>query len=69
MKAYASAGESATDDSKLVEDLGIDVKMVLGSYENLKVTTPEDLIIAEEILKRRSLPPSPSPKGRGGIKG
>jgi len=52
-KAYASAGESATDDSKLVEDLGIDVKMVLGSYENLKVTTPEDLIIAGEILKRR----------------
>lgn len=43
----------ATDDSKLVERLGISVKMVMGSYENIKITTKEDLFIAESILKER----------------
>jgi len=27
--------------------------VIMGSYENIKITTPEDLILAEEILKRR----------------
>ncbi|OGC14694.1 2-C-methyl-D-erythritol 4-phosphate cytidylyltransferase [candidate division WOR-1 bacterium RIFOXYC2_FULL_37_10] len=54
-KAYDNAKGNATDDSKLVEDLGIKVKMVMGSYENIKVTTSEDLIIAEEILRKRKL--------------
>jgi len=52
-KAYENANSFATDDSKLVEDLGIPVHMVMGSYENIKVTTPEDIIIAEAILKHR----------------
>ncbi len=52
-EAYKNAKGNATDDSKLVEDLGIPVKMVVGSYENIKVTTPEDLIIAETILCSR----------------
>jgi 2-C-methyl-D-erythritol 4-phosphate cytidylyltransferase len=43
----------ATDDSKLVERLGIPVKMVMGSYENIKITTIEDVAIAEAILKGR----------------
>ena len=43
----------ATDDSKLVERLGISVKMIMGSYENIKITTKEDLSIAEAILKGR----------------
>ncbi|MCF6465854.1 2-C-methyl-D-erythritol 4-phosphate cytidylyltransferase [Clostridium sp. Cult2] len=43
-----------TDDSSLVERLGMEVKMVMGSYENIKITTPEDLIIAESILKDKS---------------
>ncbi|HSH35248.1 2-C-methyl-D-erythritol 4-phosphate cytidylyltransferase [Schnuerera sp.] len=42
-----------TDDSSLVERLGIEVKMIMGSYENIKITTPEDLIIAESILKNK----------------
>ncbi|MFA4967743.1 MAG: 2-C-methyl-D-erythritol 4-phosphate cytidylyltransferase [Candidatus Margulisiibacteriota bacterium] len=45
----------ATDDSKLVEDLGIRVKIVMGSYENIKITTPEDLIVAEAILRSRNV--------------
>jgi 2-C-methyl-D-erythritol 4-phosphate cytidylyltransferase len=43
-----------TDDATLVERTGGTVKVIMGSYENIKITTPEDLILAEEILKRRS---------------
>ena len=40
---------------RLVIDLraGNKVRVLMGSYENIKITTPEDLILAEEILKRR----------------
>lgn len=40
-----------TDDAMLVEKLGIPVKMVMGSYKNIKITTPDDLIFAEGIIK------------------
>jgi len=43
----------ATDDSRLVERLGEKVKVIRGSYENIKITTPEDIKIAEEILRSR----------------
>lgn len=39
-----------TDDSILVERLGYKVKLVEGKYKNIKITTPEDLIIAETLL-------------------
>lgn len=42
-----------TDDSMLAERLGIKVRVIMGSYDNIKITTPEDLVIAEEILRRR----------------
>ena len=52
VKAYERFGSApATDDAMLVEKLGIDVKVVEGSYRNIKITTPEDLIIAEAIAK------------------
>lgn len=51
-KAIAEA-VSATDDAGLVEKLGVAVKVTEGSYENIKVTTPEDVIVAEAILKSR----------------
>ena len=44
----------ATDDAMMVEALGHPVKMFLGSYENLKVTTPEDLAVMEAILRGRA---------------
>lgn len=44
---------SVTDDAMLVEALGLKVKMIKGSYENIKITTPEDLEIGQGILKRR----------------
>jgi 2-C-methyl-D-erythritol 4-phosphate cytidylyltransferase len=42
-----------TDDATLVERTGGTVRVIMGSYENIKITTPEDLILAEEILNRR----------------
>ncbi len=44
----------ATDDSKLVERMGIPVKMIMGSYDNIKITTIEDVAIAESILNQRA---------------
>lgn len=58
IKAYESAqkeGFVGTDDSVLVERLGCSVKMIMGSYENIKITTPEDLIVAESILKDKDI--------------
>lgn len=43
----------SSDDASLVEKLGHPVRVEMGSYENIKITTSEDLILAEEILKRR----------------
>lgn len=54
MKAHKKAKEDeyyGTDDSMLMEYLGYNVKVVEGSYDNIKITTPEDLKIAEEILR------------------
>ena len=43
-----------TDDAMVVETMCSGrVKLIEGSYENMKVTTPEDMIIAETFLKRR----------------
>jgi len=55
-KAYEKAyrdGFYGTDDSSLVERIGIKVRVIPGMYENLKITTPEDLILAEALLERR----------------
>ncbi|MBS4536855.1 2-C-methyl-D-erythritol 4-phosphate cytidylyltransferase [Clostridium sp. D2Q-11] len=40
-----------TDDSMLVEYYGHSVKMIIGSYKNIKITTPEDVIIGEAFIK------------------
>ena len=42
-----------TDDVSLVEVLGKPVKVVEGSYANIKVTTPEDLIFVEKLIEKR----------------
>jgi 2-C-methyl-D-erythritol 4-phosphate cytidylyltransferase len=49
----ATDGFIGTDESVLVERMGEEVRLVEGSYENIKVTTPEDMAIAEVILSRR----------------
>ncbi len=52
-KAYRKAQREVTDDATLVEQLGYEVKVYPGSDANIKVTTPEDLALAEVILKSR----------------
>ncbi len=49
-------GIKITDDAMVVETLlGYPVKLVKGSYENIKITTPEDLFIAEALCEKFSL--------------
>jgi 2-C-methyl-D-erythritol 4-phosphate cytidylyltransferase len=43
--------ETVTDECYLVEKLGINVSIVEGNSRNIKITTPEDLVIAEALLK------------------
>lgn len=53
-KAYRQAfdeGYYGTDDCSLVEKTGLKVKLILSDYNNIKITTPEDLVIAEAINK------------------
>lgn len=45
-------GFYSTDDAALVEKYGGKIKVIMGSYRNIKITTPEDLIIAEYLLTR-----------------
>lgn len=45
--------DEASDDASLVEELGENVYIVNGDYNNFKITTPEDLKPAEMILKER----------------
>ena len=44
-----------TDDACLVERLGMPVRIVRGSYENIKVTTPTDLRIADALLRKSEI--------------
>ena len=52
--AFKKAGDDLsafTDDASMVENSGVSVYTVMGDYKNIKVTTPEDLILAEAYLK------------------
>lgn len=46
-----SYSEDFTDDARVVEALGIQINLVEGSYKNIKITTPEDLLLAEVLMK------------------
>ena len=50
--AHKQDVSSVTDDASLVERLGHKVKLYTGSYDNIKVTTPDDLALAEILLKK-----------------
>jgi 2-C-methyl-D-erythritol 4-phosphate cytidylyltransferase len=57
-RAYQKAASDRivlTDDAALVERIGVAVHLVRGSSENIKVTTPSDLVVAEAILAQREL--------------
>jgi 2-C-methyl-D-erythritol 4-phosphate cytidylyltransferase len=53
-RAHAAHDIDATDDAALVELIEEPVRLVMGSSENLKITTPSDLALAEAILASRS---------------
>ena len=55
MQAHGTAQKERdfTDDSALVEEIGHQVRVFMGSYDNLKVTTSEDLATAEHIITSR----------------
>jgi 2-C-methyl-D-erythritol 4-phosphate cytidylyltransferase len=53
MEGLRKAGKSVTDEASAVESLGLKPRLVAGSRDNLKVTWPEDLAIADAILRTR----------------
>ncbi|HEX6381867.1 MAG TPA: 2-C-methyl-D-erythritol 4-phosphate cytidylyltransferase [Acidimicrobiia bacterium] len=65
-QAHAGGGD-ATDDAALVEVAGGRVVVVEGDPSNLKVTGPEDLVRAEDLLTRRSPGVGGRPPDRGGV--
>jgi len=53
-KAYEQKEDpSMTDDASVVEKAGHVISLFEGSYENIKITTPEDLVVAEALLNAR----------------
>tara|TARA_B100000315_G_scaffold257627_1_gene307084 strand:+ start:72 stop:755 length:684 start_codon:yes stop_codon:yes gene_type:complete len=51
-RAYRKAEAEVTDDASLVERLGYQVKLFMGSYANIKITTANDLALAEIIWQK-----------------
>lgn len=55
-RAYANLAAhpaAVTDDASVVELLGCPVAVAMGRYENIKITTPEDLVFAENLLAQQ----------------
>jgi 2-C-methyl-D-erythritol 4-phosphate cytidylyltransferase len=54
MNAYTTMAyhEGFTDDASVAEAYGVQVHMCEGEYSNIKITTPEDLAVAEALLQR-----------------
>ncbi len=53
LEAHSLVDRDVTDDAAMIEAIGHPVHLFMGSYDNIKVTTPEDLHIAEAILRSR----------------
>ncbi len=69
LEAAAQNRVDATDEATLVEMLGLPVQLVDGDASNIKITTPDDLVLGEAIAARRDGPPRglPARTGRAGI--
>ena len=55
LEAYKNAckeGFYGTDDASLVERMGVPVKTIPGSHDNIKITTPEDIFLGKLLLKK-----------------
>ncbi len=53
LEAHGRAEATATDDAALVEALGHEVRLYEGDPWNIKITTPDDLIVVEAVLRER----------------
>jgi 2-C-methyl-D-erythritol 4-phosphate cytidylyltransferase len=53
MDAFACSNEDVTDEAMLIELAGGTVKLFMGTYDNIKITTPEDLVIAKTLMRNR----------------
>ncbi len=54
-KAYCIAyTDDLTDDASVVEKINVEINLVQGSYRNIKITSPEDMLIAEVFIKEES---------------
>ncbi len=51
--AHEQITDNVTDDASMVERLGYVVKLYIGSYRNVKITTPEDIVFAEAMVRAR----------------
>lgn len=54
-KAYELISSEVTDDSSIVEKAGYRVRLYPGDYENIKITTPDDMLLAEMIAARKEI--------------
>ena len=54
LEAAQKDGKDYTDDCQLVEHIGVECGVVIGEYENIKITTKGDVPMAESILKARA---------------
>jgi 2-C-methyl-D-erythritol 4-phosphate cytidylyltransferase/2-C-methyl-D-erythritol 2,4-cyclodiphosphate synthase len=64
----AGKGTDYSDESQLLEKLGIRPAVVLSDYRNIKVTTPEDLVIAEAFMKEKQKGGAAEPKAGAAAK-
>lgn len=53
LQSALETGAAVTDDCTAVERLGKDVYLTEGAYDNMKITTPEDMAVAAALLQRR----------------
>jgi len=51
-EAYHQTKGEVTDDASLVEQLGYRVRLYMGAYDNIKITTPDDLVLAEVLRQK-----------------
>ena len=52
-RAFEENDEEVTDDASMIEKAGYKVSLYMGSYDNIKITTTEDMILANIIAKDR----------------
>ncbi len=57
LNALASASGDYTDDSQLLDSVGITPHITIGEYENIKLTTPEDVAVARSIISKEEAKP------------